>query len=116
MIRVPLRLCLELSSRGIVVSFDGSRAEREDALAFCPELPRLLNDAMANLRRHYQGKKVAVRGAAAAEVVLTMAARLRERIATDRRADQLDVSVRAIYERAVETTERVDAETGRTLG
>ena len=113
MLRAPLRLCIALSGANVTVSFDGPRAEQEDALAFCPDLSRVLNDAMANIRRHYT--KLPLRGEAARHTMVEMAARLRDRVANDERTSQLDVSVRATYEKEVTTSVRVDAETGRVV-
>lgn len=107
--RTPLRLCISLTNHQILVTFDGDRNEREDALALCPDLAGLLNDAMSNIRRHYGNEKMPTRGEPARQAMLAMAARLRDRIANDERAIDLDVTVRAEYDRDVVTTERVRA-------
>lgn len=107
--RAPLRLCISLTGHDLLVTFDDTRAAQEDALAFCPELADVLNDAMSNPWRKYGHEPMPTRGEACRQAMLAMAARLRDRIATDERARHLDVTVSAEYDRGVVTTERVRA-------
>jgi len=94
----PLRIDIELLDHKLHVSLAMSEEENVFALIACPELPRVLNDAMSNIRRHYGAQKIPTRGEAAAMKMREIGARLMNRIADDSRAKLLAVKVRAFYQ------------------
>lgn len=109
--RPTLRITIELVDHAIHVELDMTEAEKAEALGACPELPRVLNDSMAALRRKYTGTKLALHGEEQRSALAAIAEELLHGIL--RRAPELDCEVQAIYHTETRVTQRRDVATGR---